>query len=205
MLMANYASSGILYPFYKGYIMRIRRKDQIDEIGNVYNDLTVISYAEKGKYRGARWLCRCVCGNECVVPGGHLRANMRQSCGCRSQRRIKDSGARSVYLTYRARARSRKIPFNLTMQEFTELIFNNCNYCGREPFNELKRSKTKKLQIKYNGIDRVIHKGSYSKDNCVTCCYYCNHAKLDLSIEQFKEQIGRVYHYLFGGITDGTR
>ena len=205
MVIANYASSSILYPFYKGCIMEKLRKDSKNEIGNVYNDLTVIGYAGRGKYRGSNWLCKCICGTECIVPGGHLRANMRQSCGCRSERRIKETGINRVFSSYKKKARDRNIPFTITVEEFGNIITKDCSYCGREPFNELKRLKTKKLQIKYNGIDRTIPGGPYSKENCVPCCYYCNHAKLDLSVDQFKEQIRRVYHYLFGGNTNATR
>ena len=31
---------------------------------------------------GNNWLCRCVCGNEKKVYGGHLRNGLSRSCGC---------------------------------------------------------------------------------------------------------------------------
>lgn len=35
---------------------------------------------------GARWLCRCDCGLESIVPGQRLRSGLAQSCGCDPRR-----------------------------------------------------------------------------------------------------------------------
>ena len=53
----------------------------IDETGNIYGRLTVISRAPNKDYR-ASWLCRCQCGNEVVVIGKDLRSGHTTSCGC---------------------------------------------------------------------------------------------------------------------------
>lgn len=55
----------------------------IDEIGNRYGKWVVISRAESfRRVHGARWLCRCDCGTECIVRGDSLRSGDSQSCGC---------------------------------------------------------------------------------------------------------------------------
>lgn len=52
-----------------------------NELGNRHGFLTVIAQAESvGK--GARWLCRCDCGNEVIVRGADLRREASRSCGC---------------------------------------------------------------------------------------------------------------------------
>ena len=56
----------------------------IDEIGNKYGRLTVISKAES-KPNGAAFNCLCECGEETIVLGGHLRAGTTTSCGCYRQ------------------------------------------------------------------------------------------------------------------------
>ena len=53
-----------------------------DILGQKFNRLTVIARAENGKNKKARWLCKCDCGNECVVDGTYLRKNHTKSCGC---------------------------------------------------------------------------------------------------------------------------
>lgn len=44
----------------------------IDETGNVYGALTVISLTKDKNGRTA-WLCKCKCGNEKIVRGSDLR------------------------------------------------------------------------------------------------------------------------------------
>lgn len=53
----------------------------IDMKGRKIEKLTVLSEAPSQNGRAA-WLCRCDCGQECVVWGVHLRRRMVKSCGC---------------------------------------------------------------------------------------------------------------------------
>ena len=53
-----------------------------DLTGQKFGRLTVIERAENGKNGSTRWLCRCECGNEKIIEGGHLRSNKIKSCGC---------------------------------------------------------------------------------------------------------------------------
>ena len=56
-----------------------------DLTGKVFGQLTVIERAENTKDGKARWLCRCTCGNECVVSAYDLKrkdGKATTSCGC---------------------------------------------------------------------------------------------------------------------------
>lgn len=53
----------------------------IDLVGNRYGRLTVIRYAGSG-VSGARWVCRCDCGNITEVASFSLRNGETKSCGC---------------------------------------------------------------------------------------------------------------------------
>lgn len=57
-------------------------KPVIDLTGLRYGRLTVISRAEGNKRGHALWMCKCDCGNECVVQGQNLRRGITKSCGC---------------------------------------------------------------------------------------------------------------------------
>lgn len=59
-----------------------------NEIGNVYNRLTVVKYLDKrGDYHW--WLCRCECGNTKETPLHEVRFGRIKSCGClRSEQAI---------------------------------------------------------------------------------------------------------------------
>ena len=50
--------------------------------GEVFGRLTVVQFAEKNKYKQARWLCRCSCGTEKVIEGYSLTRGHTKSCGC---------------------------------------------------------------------------------------------------------------------------
>lgn len=53
----------------------------IDITGKKFNKLTVIGFYEKSK-NGARWLCKCDCGNQTIVRGANLKNGSVKSCGC---------------------------------------------------------------------------------------------------------------------------
>ncbi|SHH32153.1 hypothetical protein SAMN05444169_6882 [Bradyrhizobium erythrophlei] len=63
----------------------------INEEGNRYGKLLVLGYAgakHSGRASRASWHCRCDCGRELVVSGGHLRERLMQSCGCATRFKV---------------------------------------------------------------------------------------------------------------------
>lgn len=93
--------------------------------------------------------------------------------------------------------RYKKGGFLISEKEFEKFIFSNCEYCGCEPITKL-HSHNKKDYIFYNGIDRVDNDIGYELENCVTCCVFCNKAKLSRSKEDFLNWIKKVYKKNFG-------
>jgi hypothetical protein len=55
---------------------------KINETGNQYGRLTVLSFAGMNQNRKAQWLCSCECGNMSTVLGAELRKGSTKSCGC---------------------------------------------------------------------------------------------------------------------------
>lgn len=53
----------------------------IDEVGNKYGRLTVLS-RDANQGTRAKWLCQCDCGKTTSVTGKALRSSHTQSCGC---------------------------------------------------------------------------------------------------------------------------
>lgn len=54
----------------------------LDLTGRTFGRLTVLSRAENGKGGKSRWLCKCRCGNECIVHSSSLVSGNTRSCGC---------------------------------------------------------------------------------------------------------------------------
>lgn len=61
-----------------------------DLTGQRFGRLTVIRREGATPQRLATWLCRCDCGNECVVCRTCLIAGRTRSCGCLNIERIKE-------------------------------------------------------------------------------------------------------------------
>jgi len=97
---------------------------------------------------------------------------------------------------YENKCFKRKREFSLSIEEFYSLIKKECHYCGSSPNQEIKRPKSKKTQIKYNGIDRVDSSKGYVLSNCVPCCKLCNRSKSDLQIDKWKDHIIRIVKFM---------
>lgn len=55
---------------------------RLELAGQRFGRLTVIAFAKIAAGRKVCWLCRCDCGKEAIVRGGHLRRGATRSCGC---------------------------------------------------------------------------------------------------------------------------
>ncbi len=83
----------------------------------------------------------------------------------------------------RTKAKKRGKSWTLTVEQAFSLITNKCNYCGFIP-------KWPESRV---GIDRVDNNIGYEHDNCVSCCFACNSAKGEKSLEEFVSWIKAVY------------
>lgn len=81
------------------------------------------------------------------------------------------------------KARQRGKDWQLTNVEAYKLIIGACHYCGYSPAWPTARV----------GIDRVDNNKGYTLDNCVSCCFTCNSAKGELSVEEFRTWLRNVY------------
>ena len=89
----------------------------------------------------------------------------------------------SVYKMYMIRAERRGLSFELSFDQFTDLIRQTCHYCGEYP------TPTNGITI---GIDRIKNAVGYIAGNVVTCCGPCNTLKGCLSYFNFITQCRKV-------------
>ena len=82
------------------------------------------------------------------------------------------------YHTYRQSAKSRNIPFELTMDQFMTFWQKPCHYCT-DPIATI-------------GLDRMDNALGYVMQNVVPCCTSCNKAKLRMSPDAYIAQCTRV-------------
>lgn len=99
----------------------------------------------------------------------------------------------SVFSSYRSSSNSRGLVFNLSEKLVGIMIMWPCYYCGAKHSNaKIVYGKTQHRTLRYNGIDRIDNDRGYEIDNVVTCCSYCNRAKMDMGKEDFLALCRRV-------------
>jgi len=165
------------------------RTDVKDETGKIYGRWTVIRRDGSKRHptgTSASWLCRCVCGKEKVVDGPILRNGQSTSCGC-SRKRLGAPGA--IFTNYKNKAKRRGLSWELSFEDFLELIQDSCSYCGTASLGLINYRGD---PYSYNGIDRFDNDKGYSWDNCHTCCKICNRAKGELTIVGFGQWVDRI-------------
>jgi hypothetical protein len=182
----------------------------IDETGNKYGWLTVISRGSSTKGGDARWKCIRRCGNETEVIGALLRRGVTKSCGCYRSESIAiatnawrlpkgEAAFNWVYDDFRRRAERRGNQWNLTKEQVKDIISKPCHYCGISYSNHAGKHSDFNGSIKYNGLDRVDNIRGYSMDNVVPCCKTCNVAKNNLSLVEFREWAERLCSHWLNG------
>lgn len=177
-------------------------------IGKRFGKLLVLKSElrlETGNRNRTFYYCRCNCGNERWYRNSSISSGTK-SCGCLNRELLSNANKLKVlpnfraiktnlYLQYKRKGRrARELEFNLTREEFEELIEDNCYYCGIKPNTKAEKNKQ---TFFWNGIDRLDSSKGYTKNNCVTCCKDCNKAKCEMSEEDFKMFIKRVYEHLY--------
>ena len=162
--------------------------------------VTAIKATKNRDHASIVWLCKCDCGNEVLLSARYLKQSDKSpSCGkgCVNKGpQLKEpelnwkSSAHKIYSQYKHKAIKRNLEFTLSFNDAVQLFKDSCHYCKQEPSNIRNIRNSKFI---YNGIDRVNNSKGYTSDNCVSCCRICNSAKNDLTIDEFKQWVGRVY------------
>jgi hypothetical protein len=179
-----------------------------DFTGKKFNRLTVLGLHEtrkvgqKRKINQYRWLCRCDCGNERIVPSCHLKSGHSQSCGCwrEEQKRLADpqeSQMNVAYAQHKYTASIRGLETNLTKQLWMSIVKQPCHYCGVIDSCEKKPDPRQNYGESFfcNGVDRIDNNQGYTLENSVPCCRKCNFMKWKLPASEFLDQCRKIVNY----------
>lgn len=186
--------------------------------GLKFNMLTSVRYVET-KNNKPIWIFLCDCGKEVSRRFEAVKLGVTVNCGCIKKERKKylivnerkprkktvknldevvERGTvisvNNLFKEYKRSSLKRKHSFEINIDYFKKLIFNNCFYCKSEPSQLIKLNSYKELRkgILYNGIDRVINTIGYTVENTVSCCGWCNRAKGKNTQENFFKYLKRV-------------
>jgi hypothetical protein len=176
------------------------RHEKEDLSGMKFGMLTVIKRVGENNRRSPIYLCRCDCGKEKEILAKSFKYGGTKSCGCLNKKTIRKHGEpeevllNNIFLDYVKNAQARKRSFEITKEEFKNIIDGNCFYCGSPPSN------TKKIRNNtyvYNGIDRIDNSIGYEIDNCVSCCKKCNMFKCNITSDEFLSHVETISKYQF--------
>ena len=168
--------------------------------GTIFNKVKVIDFAYTVKSR-AYYFTECMtCGTESIRRMDHIKTNPEYCKNCKDKMTAKpkvESVINTIYSGYRTNANSRSISFEITKDDFTKLISQNCFYCNQKPVESQFSKSTNRTDIKFlhNGVDRLNSNVGYILENCVPCCSMCNLIKNKFSIEDFLNKIKQIYIY----------
>ena len=189
------------------HAVQLGKSHLIDIIGRKFGKLTVIERIDNT----LTYKCKCDCGKDCIVIGEQLRSGKTKSCGCLKNEdppnKIQDrerAMLRIEYSTIRKRNRAKGFQEIMTFQEFSDMVYKPCHYCGKKyskKINDMSHTKKTKKRIisghvlRICGIDRLDPTQGYTANNCVPCCSVCNTAKLEMNVNDFRDWVCRVYNY----------
>lgn len=191
------------------------RKRNIPLIGEIFLDFKILEFGSIQRQRydshipsvNKTFICECIrCGFKKEFPSsGDLRKYNRCDCfvyedGLTLKQR---QTAKSRWTFAKSGEKDRGLTWDLSWNEFCEIVTSNCFYCGSEPeeksitsqknyTDKCKNSKHEDYKLGMNGIDRVDSLMGYYKFNCVPCCILCNQAKNNLEVSDFYNHILKI-------------
>jgi len=176
-------------------------------VGDKVNDFLVVALlpqGKAGKHRRYKVVCPR-CEQEVTMTSQTMLKS--KSCGCtkKDSSTWKRKGAvnkswklpegeasfNHLYQQYSASAKKRNILFQLSKEQFREVVTQPCHYCGN-CCQSIKINTRANGGFSYTGIDRKDNQIGYTLLNSVACCKTCNFMKLDHSYDFFLSHIQKI-------------
>lgn len=166
-------------------------KQKCEECLKKTRELEIAQYNER-KAKGDCTMCGKVLEN--LTKG--IKEDLLQKCeACYStMRKVEDNRVRDRnyafekrinpikhYREYADSAARRNIEFNISIEEFTEVVTKPCYYCKKYDDTEVI------------GIDRIDSFKGYIKGNILPACDICNTMKKQLTLKEFANHISILY------------
>jgi len=95
----------------------------------------------------------------------------------------------------------RNIYWNLTFEQWSDMIQQSCHVCGASP--TLREGKVHMMvgtRVPINGLDRIDNSIGYTLNNVRPCCSTCNYMKHRLNENEFLNHIKKIWRYNFANV-----
>ena len=156
------------------YPKRNGKGSPLELTGFKFGKLTVIKESYVKNYRHY-WLCKCECGNECVVYVSNLTTGKTKSCGCINKYNAKHGLCHKTHglgkpKTYSHWYNIKTRCFNKNHPRYKDWGGRGITMC-EEWRNDFKAFHDYVINLphygeeNYNSIDRIDNNGNYEPDN----------------------------------------
>ena len=163
----------------------------VDITGHRFGKLTAL-YRTCTQNRHYKWRCRCECGKEKDIQGGHLRSGHTTSCGCswykfggkhQSWKGYNEISGR-FFKSILHNAKVRNLPVEITIEELWDLFISQDKKCALTnlPIEfEANHGRIKGIA----SLDRIDSSKGYIKGNIQWVHSTINNMKWDMPQEEF--------------------
>jgi len=161
------------------------RKRKECQPGQRFNKLVVIRQVEPTGKQNPRinyYELQCDCGNKAVADALSLHNGRRVGCGCTkgnwwNKKTTAGWTSYHYYSVLKRTAAKKKREFQLTLEQYNEVVAKPCGYCGT----------TENVSV-----DRIDNDVGYVVGNVTPCCKVCNRMKHAMSHDEFVKHLRRI-------------
>lgn len=145
-------------------------------IGNTFNRLTILERRYEPKHRRTKFLCKCECGNECIVDRQKILSGHTKSCGClqkektskakyiHGQAGVNGKNKSDLYRVWSSMKERCQNPNNKAYKNYGERGIVVCDeWQDFTIFNSWAKDTGYKKGLT---IDRIDNDKGYNPDNC---------------------------------------
>jgi len=162
--------------------------------GSVHAGLLVI------KNNKRQILCKCTkCNKNVSIDISSINRKIKSKSSfcekCITRRYDDNYIYESAMYDYKKKAKERDLDFNLTFDQFKNIVSQNCHYCNGKPFSSRFSKKEWNSKVKINGIDRKDNTKGYTNKNSLPCCGICNKGKNNKTYKEFIEYLNRIVEF----------
>lgn len=144
----------------------------LDITGQRYGRLVAIKKVAKTCH-GAKWLCKCDCGNEIITTTGCLRSGNTKSCGCISREKVIERNMthgkahQRIYNIYMAMKQRCYYRNSIGYQDYGERGIAICpEWLGEHGFQNFYDWSMNNGYTDNLTLDRIDNNKGYSPNNC---------------------------------------
>jgi hypothetical protein len=184
------------------YIARFNIKPKTSDkyIGKQFGKLVVIKDSGKKQNSHIIFECECECGNIINVQSYSLVTGNTTSCGCSARKRGKDHPnytgyeeiSHSIWLTLQYGAKSRNLPFDITIEYAWDLFIKQDRKCAISGVPLIFGRTRKTMSATTASLDRIDSSQGYIHNNVWWVHKNVNVMKWDFSLDEFIDWCHRI-------------